>query len=196
MTARTDQFTLEMVCEATWRVLREVQCDRQCIPASAILMKTLHRTGNVDAYPLSVRAHIYNEAAMKYINQHRDYPMETNPELEALGAIVSRVGNNPGEVWAGHMGIVVPNHYGDRHAFIDMTISQGNVPERGIVLGVILISVPDGFVKGLESRDVKANGCLVSYDAYPIDRNYDNGKNWMQMPGLERCVEKVFQKLP
>jgi hypothetical protein len=190
-----DDPSLSPIVEYVDGVLQEIQCSRACVAASAILLKVLERHNYPGVYPLSVRAEIMNPGMHDYVQRHgRPGREETNAELQASGAICSGIGHPPGAAWSGHMGIVIPNR-GDGQAFIDMTVGQANVPERGINLGALCLLVGDDFVAGKQPHSEMVRGCHLTYTAYPADHGYDTGTNWMKMTGLDRAVQMVFTRM-
>jgi hypothetical protein len=196
MEESTTRVDLRRIFKTTPYVLRQIGVGNKCVPASAILMKTLHRCGYPDAYPLSVRLEIMNAAMHAYVATHgRPGPHETNAELASSGALCSTVGNPLGSDWAGHMGIVVPDYFDERHAFMDLTLMQANVPERGIQTGPVCVEAPQRFVDGIDLLPVSAYGCHLTYEAFPADHGYDEGTNWMKMRGLDRAVQMVIDRL-
>jgi len=122
-------------------------------------------------------------------------PTESNAELVESGALEIFIGNAHGSEWSGHMAIVIPNYFGGSHALIDLTAAQGDVPERGILLKPLCLEVSDDFVQGSQPHYQAVGECHLIYRAYPNDHNYDTGNNWLAMPGLDRAVLMVRQRL-
>jgi hypothetical protein len=162
---------LKRISVITLRVLGEIQCAHQCVPAAAILLGCLHKTGYPAAYPLSLRAEIVN----------------------ASGSHGVQLGHKQKD-WAGHLAVVVPD-YQAKNVLLDLTIPQVNQPYRGIVLDSMCLFVGEKFLGGLETHTVTANECRVTYEAFPDDERYAEVTNFNHVPGRDRAVGMILDCL-
>lgn len=170
-------YAIQEVIRATATVLIEIGCIDQCVPGSAILLKTLQELGYSKAFPLSVGVRIVN-------------PSRPNTGI-MLGKGTDPI---PGK-WPGHLVVVVPNHDGDDHLLIDLTLVQVNGQVADIELDPFLGMVDDAFVKGRQPNGVTTNGCELSYEAFPADDSYVRDTNFTRVEGLDRAVGMIIERL-
>ncbi|MCY2994756.1 MAG: hypothetical protein NTY19_43880 [Planctomycetota bacterium] len=141
------------------------------------MLKTLQEMGFPKAYPLSVRVKI------------------VNPTRPDTGIMLGKgTDPTPGK-WPGHLVIIVPNHDGDDHLLIDLTVVQVNGKVCGIDLDPVLGIVDDGFVKGKRPTGWPANGCELVYEAFPEDDSFVRETDWSRVQGLDRAVKMVTDRL-
>jgi hypothetical protein len=148
-----------------------------------------------------VGVQIWNRAYRDWLDQHGD--PEGNPAevaaCNATGAIRIFVGRGPEEVdedkWAGHLGVVVPDAFGQRHALLDLTIVQANRPNFGVVLQPMCLKVTDEFLSGQKPFIGEFNSCLFAYAALPDDHSYKESPAWTVTEGLDGAAHAVLRRL-
>jgi len=97
--------------------------------------------------------------------------------------------------WAGHLAVIIPNHFGDRHALCDLTIGQVNRADWEVDLPPMCLRVSDDFVAGRRPFKTVVKGSLVTYEAFPEDHSYSKGSDWLEMEGLDETTSNVISRL-
>ncbi len=179
-----------------------------CIQGSALLTTVLHRAGMPGAYPLTVGARILNEAFQRYVDIH-GMPLDeaSGKACDDAGGVTIILGRGAPEVspdqlqiqedkWLGHLAVIVPGAFGEKHALLDPTITQAHRPEFGVVMQQPLCSrVPEEFVLGGRIAKFDVNKTLVMYQAYPDDRSYNDDGDCMKKPGLDEAASMVLRRM-
>lgn len=185
------------------QMLEEHKLHHSCIDSAALLTHVLHATGFRDAYRLTVNVRIINEAYRKYVETYGEPTNEATGKAcdDAGGARINLgkdsedLGEVPEGNWPGHLTVIVPKAFGDRHALIDPSITQANWPEYGIVLPPVCLKVTDDFVAGQRPAPFEVNKTLLIYDAYPKDDSYNRDGDCMNKDGIETAVAIVLKRL-
>jgi hypothetical protein len=171
---------------------------RSCIFAAAVLLRVLRHKGYTAAYPLTARAIIYNPKSVERLRRWEAHPTDPAAQREWLtdgcrwlGLGVGTNAPPPGH-WLGHLVVVLPNLFGDRHAVCDLTLAQASKPEWGIELGPACIRVPDTFTKGATEFKASFNGSLVVYLAFPDDRSYEATQAWTNNALCQSVAARVL----
>ena len=192
---------LGAISDEVSRELAENGLEYHCIHGSALLTRVLHQIGFPDAYPLTVGVRIFNSPYQQWAERHG------SPEDEAAakacgdygGAAIllgkGTEGMVPEERWAGHLVVIVPGAFDDRHALLDLTIVQAHKPDWGIELQPLCLRVSDQFVSGRIPYKGRVNGSLLIYDAYPNDHSYNDDGDWMAITGLDEATSSVVRRL-
>lgn len=171
-----------------------------CIDAAALLTKVLHRVGKSKAYRLTVNVRLINAAFQRYVEAH-GFPQDeaTARDCNDAGGATIILGRDAPEIpegnWPGHLVVIVPYAFGDRHALLDPSITQAEWPEFGITLRPLCLRVGDEFVKGKKEAKFKVNGTLMIYDAYPDDHTYNDDGDCMEKDGIDMAVALVLRRL-
>lgn len=175
---------------------------RSCIHGSALFLRVLHEAGFPEAYPLTVGVAIFNDASQKHLNTHGmpkdDEGFRLFNEAECifvavgLGSTTTLEGK---EGWDGHLVVVIPNIYGDRHAVIDLTIVQVDMPHWNISMDPMGLVVGDAFVTGASPSLFKRNGITFQYQARPDDRSYAEERELFAIEGLKQAAANLVMKL-
>lgn len=185
-------------------VFDDLECrglHHSCIEGSALLTSVLRRVGFVDAYPLTVGVTIFNKAHQDWVKAHGAPTDEASCRAcDAAGSMTIVIGKGAEHMvsedrWAGHLAVVVPAVFGDRHALLDLTIVQAHRPEWGIVLQPLCLRVRDQFVSGKDPGNFLVNGRLLRYTAYPDDHSYSDTGDLMAIARLEQAAAKILSRL-
>ena len=180
--------------------LYKCKIQHHCIQASALLTKVLHEAGISKAYPLTVGALLYNEAFQRFVDTH-GFPHDeaSGKACDDAGGLTICLGKGAPEVpegyWPGHLVVIVPNAFGEKHALLDPTITQVNRPEFGIELQPLCLKVTEDFVLGNRVAKDEINKTLLGYTAYPDDESYNDGGDCMKKDGLGEAVSLVLQRI-
>ena len=169
-----------------------------CIFASAVLSEVFRRRGFPRACALKVWVKILNPALIAWSEEH-GFPStreEVRRSDKARGStiwlgILPPGRSMPNGAWVGHIAVVVPNAFGDRHALCDITITQINKPDWGIELPLLVIRVPEDFVKGERGFSVDVNGCRLNYMALPNDQEFKNFSAWKEQARWSSLVDRI-----
>lgn len=171
-----------------------------CIFAAATLRHVLRAKGFSATYPLTVRAVVLNPAL---VNQIRESGYPNDPEgqeqcrAEGCRRIAVGAGAKPTEPdqWRGHLVVVIPHYFGDRHAVCDLTIPQANRPEWGIELRPVFLRVPESFIRGQSEFKAPANGSVIIYRAHPNDDSYSRTESWTNKSRWQAVADRVIAEL-
>jgi len=175
--------------------------EHSCIEGAALLSKTLAGLGICNTYPLTVAVRIHNPAVRRWIEKNGAPQDEASVKAcNDAGGLTIAIGKGtedmiPDGRWAGHLVIVVPNLFDDRHAMLDLTIIQAHRPEWGIHLQPICTRVDDLFVAGARNFPIEVNEAIVIYRAHPDDRSYNDHRDWMSTEGLDQAAANVLARL-
>jgi hypothetical protein len=150
------------------------------------------------AYHLTVKPRIFNP---KYTAR-----LDSDPQLSAAeirnglnedGCALVAIGNGEGtnDLWPAHLVVVIPQALKGKDAIFDLTITQANKPEWGILLGHIMVGVRDSFIKGDETIGVTINGCRVMYKAFPDDTTFKDTPIWKGELKRDLIVKRILKAL-
>lgn len=196
------QKLLGTICDEVSRKLADNNLAHACIHGAALLTMVLRRVGFHDSYPLTVGVRIFNSAYQRWVESHGAVKDDAAAEAcaDAGGAMILLGKGTDGMVpetrWPGHLVVVVPRAFGERHAALDLTIVQAHKPEWNITLRPLAIAVRDPFVSGVAPHKVIVNGALLIYDAYPEDHSYNEDGKWLEIRGIEEAADAVIKRLP
>lgn len=171
-----------------------------CIDSAALLTRVLHAIRVRRAYRLTVGVKIHNPAFCSYVEEH-GFPSDkaTAKASDDAGGLTIVLGkeaeNIPEDRWPGHLTVIVPIAYGERHALLDPSITQLDDPKYGIKLQPLVLPVTADFVSGERASSFKVNKSLLRYQAYPDDHSYKDGSDAMQKAGIDAAVSEVVAKL-
>ena len=193
------QKTIDEIISIVLDELDDYGFRHHCIEASALLTRVLHGAGMPKAYPLTVGVRLINEAFRRYVDAHG------MPHDEAGGKACYDAGGPtiilgkdapevPEENWTGHLVVIVPDAFGEKHALLDPTITQANWPEFGIVLPSLCLKVTEDFVLGGRPANFEINKTLLIYSAYPDDRSYNDHGDCMKKEGLDEAASIVLRR--
>ena len=136
---RLAAIALAVVAELT-----RIGQQHSCIFAGVLTTKVLHRLGHLKAYPMTVRAFIFNPQLYEWVKANDfDDVGEREAEWSALGGRGVSLGEGradtvPSNKWLGHMAVILPDYFGDRHAMLDLTMPQAQKLEWGLRLPPML----------------------------------------------------------
>ena len=160
----------EVLQKISDEVFADLECrglHHSCIEGSALLTSVLRMMGFVDAYPLTVGVAIFNKANQDWVKAHGAPADEASCRAcDAAGSMTIVIGKGTEHLvsedrWAGHLAVVVPAVFGDRHALLDLTIVQAQRPEWDIVLKPLCLRVRDQVVAGKDPGKVVVNCGLL-----------------------------------
>jgi hypothetical protein len=97
--------------------------------------------------------------------------------------------------WPGHVAVIVPGVFGDRHAMSDMTITQAEKVDWQIHLQPLIAPVSDAFVTGDKEFKPEVNGCLIVYKAFPADRDFEGSVLWTDRKRIAVVADRVMARL-
>jgi hypothetical protein len=192
---------LGIICEEVVEELNKHRIQHACIHGSAVLTKVLRGVAFPEAYPLAVGVRIFNKAYQEWVDAHGIPGDDASADAcdDAGGSIIFIGKETEPPVdrtrWHGHLAVVIPMAFGDRHAFLDLTITQANRPDRGIELQPVCFRVRDEFVRGSDSVSFEVKGTLLIYKAYPEDFSYNDDGDCLAMEGIDEVVSAVIQRL-
>ena len=181
--------------------LKRLGEQNSCIFAGALLTRVLHRRGFAKAYPMTVRAHILNPPLVEWMKSNDFSLKEKEKEWMALGGRGIALGTGredlvPSNKWFGHMAVIVPNHFEDRHAMLDLTVTQAHKPEWGINLVPMIVRVPDSFIQGqTEFKAGAYGGSMIIYMGFPDDHSYRDSNLWKDQSPYDRIADRVVAGL-
>jgi len=146
-----------------------------------------------NSFPLSVQLTIYNKALIDRARIEGDLPATTRVtqrwamESGAWGVGLGYPGSGLShtESWAGHLVVIY-----DRRWLWDLSLDQGNRPERGIEFNApALLPCSEGFLRGRERLTAWHQDCLLMYDAKPDDKSFREVHMWDEIgPRIRRAV--------
>lgn len=175
---------------------------KSCIHSSALLLRVLHETGFPEAYPLTVDVAVFNDAAQKHLNTHGMPKGDEGYKLfNEAGCMLLMIGMGSTttldgkEGWDGHLVVVVPKLNGDRHAVIDLTIVQLDMPHWNVSMQPMGSGVGDAFVSGASPSIFKRDGLTFQYQARPDDHSYAEDRELFEIEGLERAALNIIKNL-
>jgi hypothetical protein len=190
--------TIERAWGPTLDVLSEYGFHDHCLEGAALLMAVLHKLGLTDAYRLTVRVTVSNAAHVRFIKEH-GVPSDdatANAYNDAGGAQVQLGYEEAGpDRWAGHLCVIVPNGFGEKHALLDATISQVSQPEWGIQVPPLCLKAADDFVLGQRIAPFQIGEAVLAYEAFPDDKSYNQWGDRLHSPGFEDAVHEVLQRI-
>ena len=188
---------LAAICKEVGHMLYDNNHHHSCIFGSALLTNVLYRLGYFDAYPLTVGVRIHNRLFRKWVDAH-GFPKDeaSAAACDAAGGLDIIVGKGAegfisADRWAGHLAVVIPNHFGDRHALCDLTIGQANRADWEVDLPPMCLRVSDDFVAGRRPFKTEVKECWIIYEAFPEDHSYSKGNDWLAMEGLDEATSNV-----
>lgn len=197
MDIQEKMVSIQSLIQATNDELYRLGEQHSCIYAGAVLSKTLKAIGFTEAYPLTVKPRILNPAFVQRIKtQLPPSDEETLAKWAEEGCSIVAIGGgetvSTDKQWAGHLIVVLPNFYDDRHAFCDLTITQASVPEWGINLMPVFVRVPNTFVTGETEFKAPVNGSLIIYEAFPNDKSFEAAPVWKNMAYQDLAVKNII----
>ncbi len=169
-----------------------------CIMAAAVLLDVLENKCISQAYPLTVKARIFNPRLTDLINKESSLtPDLLSAYLEADGChmIIIGCGEGSSDQWPAHLVVVIPGILKAKDAVCDLTITQANAADWGINLHPILMGVRDPFLNGSEDFGVTVNGSRVVYRAFPDDHSFEQTSLWKRNPKRGSIVKRVLNRL-
>jgi len=107
---------------------------------------------------------------------------------------VGEVQSNEGQ-WFGHLVVVLPNFFEERHAICDASITQASKPEWNINLVPVFARVPDSFVEGKTEYKAPVNNSLIVYRAFPQDHSFDTAPVWRNQAYRDLAVKNIRERL-
>lgn len=172
---------LGRICDEVSRMLRYNGHENACITAAALLARVLHILGYTNSYPLTVCVKIFNAAFQRWAEKHGGIDDEASEEAcYDAGGFEINVGRGAPEAedqWAGHLSVLIPKYFDERHALLDLTIIQADRPDVQIVLRPLCLKADDVFIDGKRPLSVLCNDCLLDYQAYPDGHTYGDWKS-------------------
>ena len=192
---------LEAIRREVMRVLQHYGEEQSCIATSALLAHVLRKTGFPEAHPLTVRVTIYTAQTYEWIKRHGIPKNEADWErFTKAGCVHAYIGYTPTQMlpenhWPGHLAVVVPNLFGDRHGLADFSIVQANRPELGIRLTPLLLEVPREFLIGTVRASTKIQDCYLFYEAFPGDTTFNEQGHWEQSATIRVLASQIFEHL-
>jgi hypothetical protein len=191
---------LAAVCEETALLLARHYGPDCCIAATRILLDVFRRL-NVPAQPVPVVCSICNPALTE---MGGIYVLDAAAAEGRLDLLVERgawqvVLGMPGEEaqdgkWPGHLVCVA---YGN--VLIDLTVIQGNRPEKGIDLPCLVFTVPPAFMAGKQARYFTMHNCEVHYERTYTAPGYESAADWVnvsrRLPIVQEICGRVLERL-
>jgi len=171
--------------------------EHSCIMAATVLLDVLRDKGIKHAYPLTVKARLFNPRLTERLNKEPSPTPNLMAHLGADGCHMVAIGHGEGSSgqWSAHLVVVIPNGLRGKDAICDLTITQANVPGWGIHLRPILQAVRDPFTNGSEDIGVIINGSRVIYRAFPDDHSFEQASLWKRNPKRDSIVKRVLNRL-
>lgn len=198
MTPGEMQQRIEKIVPVVLHELDERGLRHHCIETAALLTKVIHESGMPNAYPLTVSVQILNGSLKTYLDTHGvPHDEATRSAAAAAGApiILGKLAPEvPEGYWAGHLVVVVPGAYGEKHAMLDLTISQVNTPESGMLLQPLCLKVTEEFLCQ-SPVSFEVNKALLTYYAFPEDESYNENGMFMGQKGFDKAVSTVLDRL-
>lgn len=196
MTAQETTNHLGPIVMGTVNELTRIGEHHSCIFAGAVLTRVLHRKGFPKAYPMTVRAFILNPRLYEWVKINGFDFNGREKEWIALGGMgislsAGRKEDTPDLKWLGHLAVILPNFFDDRHAMLDLTVTQADQPQWGVILRPTVVRVPDSFVKGEAEFKAAANGSLVIYKGFPDDHRYTETNLWKEQSRYDGIADRI-----
>lgn len=195
------QKPIAQIAAKTVDELKRLGLQHSCVYAGALLTQVLHCRGFSTAYPLTVRAFVLNPELHTWAKaNHFVIDGSTEERWSAVGGRFVALGEGRAETvptgkWLGHLAVVIPNYFGHRHAFLDLTVPQVNQPQWKIVLPSVVAAVSAPFVRGEEEYHVPANASLIMYTGFPDDRSYTEFPLWKDQAQYAGPAERIIAAL-
>ena len=162
------------------------------------MLDVLRARGVNDAYPLTVKPRILNPRFTERLNDE-PFPQTTEQlaQWDADDCHIVVIGHGKGSEteWPAHLVVVIPNALNGRDALCDLTITQANVPDWGIVLGAVLVGVRESLVDGSEDFGVTVNGSRIVYRAFPENQSFKRTPIWTRKLRRNAIVKRVLGRL-
>jgi hypothetical protein len=160
------------------------------------LLNVFDGLGYNTAYALAVEVVILNPVATRSAERAGWVPGVAPPEEGSCSVCLGAEGAEVGpDNWPGHLVVILPRFFGERHILLDPTIMQVNKPGTGINLPPILATVRDDFTSGAQVRQLTANGCAVRYKARPDDLSYRQCGYWDELRAGSPVSDRVLDLL-
>ena len=200
MDIQEKMYEIGTICDLAQRKLELYGQQHSCIFAAAVLTDVFRHKGYSRVFPLTVKPLIFNPM---FHERAKTFGMPTDEATKdkwmADGCRMIGLGVKPelaveGQ-WAGHLVVVLPNHFGDRHAVCDITITQATKPEWGIDLMPLSFRAPDAFIKGEKEFKADVKGSLVVYMAFPGDKSYEESPNWTKKDLHKQVSDEIIREL-
>ena len=170
-----------------------------CIMATSVILNVLSHLGVDNAYPLTVKPRILNP---KFAERLKHEPFPSTPEelakWEADGCSIVSVGYpkaSSKNQWNGHLIAIIPRGFNNRNWALDITITQANLPEWGIELDPLMMSVSEEFLNGTKEFKASINNSLVVYWAFPADRSFEDTPIWQESEKRDYIVRQILSRL-
>ena len=200
MTPQEMQFALAAIVLETVRMLAEHGFQSHCIEGAALLTKVLQKVGISATQQLTVGVKISNPAYQEFVKKHGVPKNEASKTaFNHSGAAAVLLGKDAPEVpegkWPGHLVVIISGAFGEKHALLDLTITQADKPDWGIHLKPLCLAVSDDFVSGRRPAEFEVNGSLLRYTSYPNDHSYGDWSHFMAREDIDRAASEVVSRL-
>ena len=194
------QIALSAIVPETVRMLAEHGFQSHCIEGAALLTKVLRKVSISGTQHLTVGVKILNPAYREFVKRHGVPQNEASKTaFNDSGAAAVVLGKDAAEVpegnWPGHLVVIVPGAFGEKHALLDPTITQADKPDWGIHLKPLCLAVSDDFVSGRRPAEFEVNGSLLRYTSYPDDHSYGDWSHFMAREDIDRAASEVVSRL-
>lgn len=131
------QSALFAIVPETVRILAEHGFQSHCIEGAALLTKVLQKVGISATQQLTVGVKILNPAYREFVKKHGIPKNEASKTaFNDSGAAAVLLGKDAREVpegiWPGHLVVIVSGAFGEKHALLDLTITQKRCQEPKI----------------------------------------------------------------
>lgn len=189
---------IEKMWGPTLDVLAAYGFHHHCIEAAALTMCVLHHLGLKTAYRLTVRVIVSNAAHIRFLKEHGKPTDDAkiNAYNNAGRAQVQLGYEDAGpDRWAGHLCVIVPNGFGNKHALLDPTISQVSQPEWGIHVSPLCLKAANDFVLGQRVAPFQIGETFLAYEAFPEDKSFNQWGDRRDATGFEDVVQEVLQRI-
>ncbi len=190
--------TLDEIVQAVIEDLTQGDLMQSCVQASTILAEVLKRTGFPEAFPLTVSVTAVNTPMAKRLYERSDssvLPDEGAFENGEYAAVIDMDDPVEGRQWPGHLVVIVPNYFRERHAMIDVTIGQLNAPDKGVVLEPLTVPVEEAFVKGSARHTEFVGSNALFYQSHPADTTWQDSDGSMRRAGLMVMIACIAARL-
>ena len=180
---------LHHVKETMDEILTESSAHHSCIQASLMLEQLLQLSGHEDTFAMTVSLEILPPKAKKWLQEHSSsFALNTDPTFfqECHVRRCQFSGPVNSKQWAGHLVVIIPRYFEPDHAMCDLTITQFDDPEDGILLTPIWLQrVKESFVRGESHEIVEVNKSIAFYTAHPNDDTFKDSDGTMRSEGFD-----------
>jgi hypothetical protein len=167
-----------------------------CIAAARVLIEVFERL-HAKVRPLSVTVDVFNPAMVARseaeggrlptdVSEYQRWVQESGCWWLTLGGGGE---SKPGR-WSGHVAVIAWEK-----VLIDLTLTQANRPQRGIVLAPVVVEVGREFLDGSDRRVMTMNASELHYQTHPDDTSFMRSPDWCDRERHRNTIREILRKV-